>query len=122
LRGENNSGAYGAGNPAAAGSFLLSHFSPSDNTENCSAQFLLVSWSVHVEFKNSCQQFQFCFCSLAQRSVRRPRVFILSMRCRLLAASFTFASLLSAVAGQKSILRTPAQLQQFLRDKIEKVE
>jgi hypothetical protein len=102
--------------------FLLSHFSLGDKIENCSAQFLAVCWIVHVEFKNSCQQFQFCFCSLAQRSVRRPRVFILSMRRRLLAASFTFASLLSAVAGQKSILRTRARLQQFLRDKIEIVE
>ena len=103
-------------------SFLLWHFSSGDKIENCPAQFLSVCWIVHVEFKNSCQQFQFCFCSLAQRSVRRPRVFILSMRCRLLAASFTCASLLSAVAGQKSILRTRGRLQQFLRDKIELVE
>jgi hypothetical protein len=31
--------------------FLLSHFSPSDKIENCSAQFLAVCWIVHIEFK-----------------------------------------------------------------------
>src|SRR4029453_10679304 len=31
--------------------FLLSHFSPGDKIENCSAQFLTVCWIVHVEFK-----------------------------------------------------------------------
>ena len=31
--------------------FLLSHFSPSDKIKNCPAQFLAVSWIVHVEFK-----------------------------------------------------------------------
>ena len=31
--------------------FLLSHFSPRDKIENCSAQFLAVCWIVHVEFK-----------------------------------------------------------------------
>jgi len=30
---------------------LLWHFSPGDKIENCSAQFLAVSWIVHVEFK-----------------------------------------------------------------------
>ena len=31
--------------------FLLWHFSPGDKIENCSAQFLAVSWIVCVEFK-----------------------------------------------------------------------
>jgi hypothetical protein len=31
--------------------FLLSHFSPGDKIENCSAQFLAVCWIAHVEFK-----------------------------------------------------------------------
>ncbi len=31
--------------------FLLSHFSPCDKIENCSAQFLAVCWIVHLEFK-----------------------------------------------------------------------
>src|SRR4030095_503030 len=31
--------------------FLLWHFSPGDKIENCSAQFLAVSWIVHVELK-----------------------------------------------------------------------
>ena len=31
--------------------FFLSHLSPSDKIENCSAQFLAVCWTVHVEFK-----------------------------------------------------------------------
>jgi hypothetical protein len=31
--------------------FLLSHFSPGDKIENCSAQFLAVCWIVHFEFK-----------------------------------------------------------------------
>jgi hypothetical protein len=31
--------------------FLLSHFSPGDKIENCSAQFLAVCWIVRVEFK-----------------------------------------------------------------------
>jgi hypothetical protein len=31
--------------------FLLSHLSPSDNTQNCPAQFLAVSWIIHVQFK-----------------------------------------------------------------------
>jgi hypothetical protein len=31
--------------------FLISHFSPGDKIENCSAQFLAVCWIVHVEFK-----------------------------------------------------------------------
>ena len=31
--------------------FLLSHFSPGDKFENCSAQFLAVCWIVRVEFK-----------------------------------------------------------------------
>ena len=61
--------------------------------------------------------------AVLRKEVFAVRVFsFFSMRCRLLAASFTFASLLSAVAGQKSILRTRARLQQFLRDNIEIVE
>ena len=31
--------------------FLLWHFPPGDKIENCPAQFLAVSWIVHVEFK-----------------------------------------------------------------------
>src|SRR5512132_2021688 len=31
--------------------FLLSHFSPGDKIENCSAQFLPVCWIVHVQVK-----------------------------------------------------------------------
>jgi hypothetical protein len=31
--------------------FLLWHFSPGDKTENCSAQFLAVCWTVRVKFK-----------------------------------------------------------------------
>src|SRR6476620_1817651 len=31
--------------------FLLSHFSPGEKIENCSAQFLAVCWIVRVEFK-----------------------------------------------------------------------
>src|SRR4030095_10881505 len=31
--------------------FLFSHFSPGNKIENCSAQFLPVCWTVHVEFK-----------------------------------------------------------------------
>jgi hypothetical protein len=31
--------------------FLLSHFSPGDKSENCSAQFLAVCWIVCVDFK-----------------------------------------------------------------------
>ena len=35
----------------ALGELLLSHFSPGDKIENCSAQSLAVRWIVHVEFK-----------------------------------------------------------------------
>ena len=31
--------------------FLLSHFSPGDKVENCSAQFLAVCWIAHFQFK-----------------------------------------------------------------------
>jgi hypothetical protein len=32
--------------------FLLSHFSPGDKIENCSAQFLAVCWTVHRVNRN----------------------------------------------------------------------
>jgi hypothetical protein len=35
----------------ALGVFLLSHFSPGDKIEKCSAQFPAVCWIVRVEFK-----------------------------------------------------------------------
>jgi hypothetical protein len=53
---------------------LLSHFSPSDNTENCSAQFLSVCWIVHVELRTRASNSNFAFAVL-RKEVFAVRVF-----------------------------------------------